>query len=171
MKKNTFKFLFFSILFINNSFAQQPDLKKGWPAAERKGFILSCTSEAKAAMSEDSARFYCYCMLEKLETKYPNIEDAAKITITDMESEAWKTDIKSCLTGFWSTASRDAFLSECSKSAKKDGMNEDKSNTYCACMLQKVELKYPNPIEAGELTAEKLNSPEWKKLIEGCMSF
>jgi hypothetical protein len=172
MKKIIF-YLLVSIFFVNNSFAQaggDPKMK-GWPSSERYAFITSCIQEAKANMSEDSARFYCYCMQDRVEKKYPTIEEASKITEADMQSAAWQKDIKECLGGFWESAEREAFLSNCISSAQKDGIGEDKSKSYCECMLYKVEMRYPNPLDAQKLTTEVLATPEWKKVLKGCLDF
>ena len=171
MKKILLLSLFISLLFISNGFAQETGEKKGWPSVERYGFIRECIKEAKAGMSEDTARFYCYCMQEKVEKKYPAIEEAAKITEADMLSAEWQKEIKSCLGGSWGTADREAFLDECIAAAQKTSMSEEKSKSYCACMLFKVEMKYPDPSKAVELTTEKLDSPEWKKIVRGCLDF
>ena len=48
-------------------------------------------------MSEDSARFCCYCMQEKVERKYPTIEEASKISGNDMQSPEWKKILQGCL--------------------------------------------------------------------------
>jgi hypothetical protein len=171
--KKIIGYLLVSILFVGNSFAQaggEPK-KKGWPSVERYGFITSCIQEAKNNMSEDSARFYCYCMQDRVEKKYPAIEEASKITEADMQSAAWQKDIKKCLGGFWTTADREAFLSNCISSAQKDGIGEEKSKSYCECMLYKVEVRYPNPLDAGKLTPEVLAMPEWKKILKGCLDF
>ncbi len=171
MKKILLSCLFISLLFISKTFAQETGEKKGWPSVERYGFIRECIKEAKAGMSEDSARFYCYCMQEGVEKKYPTVEEAAKITEAEMRSEEWQKEIKSCLGGFWGTAEREALLTECMATAEKNSVPANKSKSYCECMLFKVEMKYPNPLEALELTAEKLNLPEWKKIIQDCLDF
>ena len=72
-------------------------------------------------MSEDSARFYCYCMQEKIESKYPTVEVASKITEEDMNSAAWQKDIKGCLGGTWGSDEREAFISSCIESAVNTG--------------------------------------------------
>ena len=159
------------LLFTGNIFAQPGTQKNGWPSVERYNFISECIKAAKAGMSEDSARFYCYCMQFKVEAKYPTIEEAGKITENDMQSPEWQKDIKTCLTGgSWSAKERSAFLSNCISSAKT-GMGEEKAKNYCECMVYKVESRYPNAADAGELTTEKLNSPEWKKILQGCLDF
>jgi hypothetical protein len=160
-----------SFLFSYNSVAQQTGEKKGWPSVERYAFITECIREAKGGMSEDSARFYCYCMQYGVEKKYPAIEEASKIKEGDMQSEAWQKDIKGCLGGFWGTAERETFLSNCIESVIKGGKDGVTAKSYCECMSFKVEIKYPNPADVKELTAEKLNTPEWKKNIQECLDF
>ncbi len=171
MNKFLFTHLVILLLIISKTFAQETGEKKGWPSIERYSFISECIKEAKSGYSEDTARFYCYCMQEKVETKYPSIEQAAKITEADMRSESWQKEIKNCLGGFWGTSEREAFLAECMESTQKAAVSIEKSKIYCECMLYKVEIKFPNPINAGDLTEEKLNSPEWKKIIQGCLDF
>lgn len=171
MKKLLFSAIIIFLLLPVKIFAQKTVEKKGWPSEERSAFITECIKSAKEGMSEDSARSYCYCMQFKVEAKYPTIEEAGKITEADMESAEWKKDIKNCLSvGSWSSKDHAEFLSNCIGSAK-EGMGEEKATAYCECMMSKVESKYPNPADAGNLTKEKLNSPEWKKIIKECLDF
>ncbi|MBI3140225.1 MAG: hypothetical protein HYZ15_16740 [Sphingobacteriales bacterium] len=67
---------------------------KGWPSAERYAFITECIKSAKTGMSEDTARFYCYCMQFRVEEKYPDIAKA--VTGLDLETPEWKKIIQSC---------------------------------------------------------------------------
>lgn len=171
MKKLLFSTAIIFLLLPVKIYAQKTVEKKGWPSWERSAFIIECIKSAKAGMSEDSARSYCYCMQFKVEAKYPTIEAAGKITEADMESPEWKKDIKNCLSaGSWSSKDHTDFLSDCIGSAK-ERMGEEKATAYCKCMLSKVESKYPNPTNAGNLSKEKLNSPEWKKIIKECLDF
>lgn len=143
---------------------------KRWSSEERFAFISECIKEAKLGMSEDSARFYCYCMQEKIEKKYPDPEDAAKITEGEMESEEFQKMVMDCLGGTWDTENREVFISECVKKASTN-LGEEKAKTYCECMQFKIEKAYPDPKDINELTAEKLASPEWKKVVKGCLDF
>ena len=52
-----------------------------------------------------------------------------------------------------------------------EGLDEEKAKNYCECMLFKVELKYPNPEDAGTISEEDMKSPEWQKIIQGCLKF
>ena len=115
------KILLFSFIvmfiFAGNLKAQTGE-KKGWPSSERYGFISECIKTAKKNMSEDTARFYCYCMQFKVEERYPLVDSAATLTQQDMESPEWQKEIKACLSGFWSGADRKTFLSDCINAAK-----------------------------------------------------
>ena len=157
-------------LFIGmQSFAQGE--KKGWPSEERYNFIRECISTATPNLGEDSARFYCWCMQFKVEKKYPTIEAASTITEADMSTPEWQKDIKDCISGgTWTKEDRSNFLSECTGAAK-EGMTAEKAKNYCECMLFKLEKKYPNPDDMGEITEAKLNSPDWKKMIQDCIDF
>ena len=170
MKKIIVNSLLFTFLFISKSIAQPGGEKKGWPSVERAGFITECVTTAKANMSEDAAKYYCYCMQEKVETKYPAIEEAAKITSSDMQSPEWQRDINSCLKGTWGAKDRSKFITECIASSS-EGVGAEKAKTYCECMLFKIEVRFPDPADADKLTAEKLSTPEWKKIIQGCLDF
>jgi hypothetical protein len=50
-------------------------------------------------------------------------------------------------------------------------MTGEKAKNYCECMMFKVEKKYPSPADAGTITKEDLQSPEWKKIIQSCLDF
>lgn len=168
------KILLFSFLlmFITaGTLNAQTGEKKGWPNSERYGFISECIKTAKKNMSEDTARFYCYCMQFKVEERYPVVDSAATLTQQDMESPEWQKEIKACLAGFWSGADRKTFLSDCINAAKS-GLGEEKAKNYCECMLYKVEVKFPKSADAtAAITEEAINSPEWKKIIQSCLEF
>jgi hypothetical protein len=145
--------------------------KKGWPSAERFGFLSECIKSAMAGMSEDSARFYCWCMQEKVEKKYPTVEEVAKLTAEEMNSPEWKKEINACLTGGgWKSADRSEFLTNCIEVATTN-IGAEKAKNYCECMLFKVEQRFPNSADVSQLTSEKLNSPEWKIIVQGCRDF
>jgi hypothetical protein len=145
--------------------------KKGWPSKERYAFISECIKAAQKGMSEDTARFYCYCMIFKMEEKYPTVEEAATISEDKLASPEWQKEIQACLQGYWSSKDRNDFLKDCINSAK-DGLGADRAKNYCECMLYKIEVMYPDSGKAAEeLTEEKINSPDWKKIIQSCLEF
>jgi hypothetical protein len=53
----------------------------GWPQSERDGFISSCVTNAmKQGRSRAVSQSYCDCMLDKMESLYPDINDASRLT-------------------------------------------------------------------------------------------
>lgn len=171
MNKKSLLLAFISLLVISKSFAQLQVEKKGWPSDDRYAFISECIKTAKAGLGEDSARYYCYCMQFKIETKFPTVAAASAITEEDMQTPEWQKEVKSCVAGgSWTSKDRSEFLSNCIKSAK-EGLGEQKAKSYCECMMYKIEVRYPNAADAAKLTEEKLNSPEWKKITQSCLDF
>ena len=151
-------------------FAQSGGEKKGWPSKERSTFIIECIGTAKKNMSTDSARFYCYCMQEKMEAKYPDIADANKITAKELASAEWVKEIKSCIGGTWTKSEREEFVTSCINSAKAS-LGETKAKSYCECMMFKIEKLYPKADDAAKITAEDFKTDYWQKLIQGCLDF
>ena len=142
-----------------------------WSQAERFSFISSCIESAKASTSSDSARYFCYCMQEYMENKYPDIKDVVNLTEADLQKPEYKKEAAACGLGYWTSNDRKEFLSECTASAKANGVNEEKATSYCSCMLYKIEKQFPdaNTLSA-ELNDEILKSPKWKAIIQGCVN-
>ena len=61
-----------------------------WPENEKEAFIKNCANSAGSAIP--NAEDYCSCMLKKVIKKYPTPEDALKMDVEWMMSEA-----KNCL--------------------------------------------------------------------------
>lgn len=171
MKNSTLFFLFILLLPAGSIFGQVAgSTVKGWTTKDRSEFMVECVKAAKDGLSEDSAKYYCYCMQSKIETKYPDVDEAAKITAQDLESPEWKKMVQSCLGGYWTSQQRTTFMADCIGSAK-ESIGTEKAKSYCECMMFKVQMKYPDFNDTNQLTAEKLQSPEWKKLIKNCLDF
>ncbi len=178
--------LFVSIIITHNSFAQtagdkapaktpaattNDQNKKGWTSEDRHVFIDECFKNAEPGVGVDTARFYCYCMQEKIEIRFPNSADANKLSADDLEKPEWQKIAKDCIQtiGKWTSADRSEFLSEC-VNVGQETLGKEKATSYCACMLFKMEKKFPDPNDAG-LSEEMLATPEWKKIIKDCMDF
>jgi hypothetical protein len=160
-----------AVLFIiTTQVSAQTGEKKGWPAVERNAFIRECIKSASVNMGIDTARFYCFCMLQKVETKFPDPAQSAKeLTAEKLASAEWQAEIRACLKGYWSTLDRTDFMNSCIEAAKS--MGEEKAKNYCGCMLFKMENKYPESSKAGEITKEEMEKPEWQKAIKECLNF
>lgn len=156
--------------FVTSLIGQTNGEKKGWPSSERYAFITECINTAEKNMSRDSARFYCYCMQEKIEAKYPDTADANKMTDKELSSPEWVKEIKSCIGGTWQKIEREEFVTSCINSAKAS-LGETKAKNYCECMMFKIEKIYPNANDAAKITAEDFKTEYWQKLIKGCLDF
>jgi hypothetical protein len=146
------------------------EIKKGWSSHYRQQFLADCTDEARKGMSLDSAKFYCYCISEKIEAKYP---DTSNIPIDEIqESEAWKKEIVACLNtlGKWTADDRIEFINNCIETATP-GIGEKAAKSYCECMQYKVERKLPKREDIEKLTADLLKTPEWQKLMKSCLDY
>jgi hypothetical protein len=68
-----------------------------WPQSEKDSFISNCVTNAMAkGRSRPASQNYCECMLNKMETLFPDINDAAKLTDEDIKSPEMKKLIDDC---------------------------------------------------------------------------
>lgn len=54
----------------------------------------------------------------------------------------------------WTQKDKDEFINSCTNSAAKS-MTETKARSYCSCMLQKVQKRYPNPGDTKYIKQDK----------------
>jgi hypothetical protein len=65
----------------------------GWSSEDREMYTQSCMEDARSwAGSEDKAKTYCNCMLEKLTAKYPDVNDM----LEHMDEVTRDTDLIRC---------------------------------------------------------------------------
>lgn len=68
-----------------------------WSKEDQEIFSDRCADEAeKKGMDIFGAAFYCDCMQEKMEERYPDPADAEKLTESDMKSPEIQQLIKYC---------------------------------------------------------------------------
>lgn len=75
----------------------------------------------------------------------------------------------SCKTKGWPAADKKGFMTTCTEAAVRGGMEQAKANSYCDCMQQKLEAKYPDVNKASKVTQQDLQSEEWMKEVQNCM--
>jgi hypothetical protein len=95
-----------------------------------------------------------------------------KLTLSILVSSFLFTTLLFAQTGEkkgWTKEEKTEFITACIGTAKSN-MSTDSARRYCICMQENVEAKYPVSADASKLTSEDLTSPEWKKLIQGCLS-
>jgi len=142
-----------------------------WTSTEKNKFIDACTDEAvKGGFTRSKAEDYCSCMQQKLENKFPDTKDVARL---DMETPEMKRLVNDCL-GIsggssdedrsrgegWTRSNEDKFVNDCISTAKKN-VGQSRAEEYCECMLRKVKRKYASYNEAEQelsnITREELD--------------
>jgi len=61
-------------------------MSTGWDEATRKNNEEQCVTGSKAKMTEDKAKAYCDCMMDKLEARYPVADTMKNMTMSQMET-------------------------------------------------------------------------------------
>jgi hypothetical protein len=136
-----------------------------WTTTDYAGFIKTCLANSLAGVSADSSKYFCYCMMLKMEQKHP---DPADIDKAELNSAEWQKDILLCMGLKWTKEYRDNFINSCIASAK-EGLGEEKAASYCECMLFRLQNMYATTEEVDKLSAEDLAKPEFQKMIRSCL--
>lgn len=63
-----------------------------------------------------------------------------------------ESSASSSKTASWPQSERDGFLSSCEKSALKSTTDKSLAESYCQCMMEKMEKAYPDINDAVKLT-------------------
>ena len=56
---------------------------KHWTKKQIKEFIANCEEKSSKLMSDEKAKHYCECAVDKVAEKYPKFEDYKKIGIIE----------------------------------------------------------------------------------------
>jgi hypothetical protein len=55
----------------------------------------------------------------------------------------------------WNETSRKTFIDKCVEGSTKN-MGADKANSYCSCMLEKIQAKYPVADSSANMTMAQM---------------
>lgn len=94
---NKFLLLLLQLTYFITNAQDKRDTIIGWSEVSRNDFITSCTKSAAGALGEEKAKAYCTCMQQKIERRYPNSNDANKITADTMQKPEMIAMVRSCL--------------------------------------------------------------------------
>lgn len=164
--------LLLCFLPLSRVMAQEPGPKAGWSVNDRRDFFYSCVEEAAHNFSRDTARYYCFCMQAAMETRFPKIEDAAKVNADELNSPAFEANARECIMGKWPAAEKEAFMKDCVQSAFENLKDTAKSQVYCSCMMFKLEKKYPDIEQLLAVFNESfMESDFFKEILKNCLEF
>jgi len=94
-------------------------------------------------------------------------KDTTENKDTKVTTDGDKTTDDNTTTG-WPQAKRDEFLTSCIAEAFKASENRALSETYCECMLGKIEEQYPDVTKAEALTDTEIQD-FLAKYKDGCL--
>lgn len=160
----------------NSSTKEDLNQKSSWSDSDIKSFNEKCLETVKN--KEELAKTFCPCLLEKFQSKYSSL---AEMDNNATEQEGKKAaeecmalikgkDDNNDMAGGWPDVERDDFVKNCVKNAMAGGRSRSVAQSYCDCMLNKMESLYPDIQDAGKLTDEDLKTPAMKKMIKDCLN-
>ena len=144
---------------------ENKDETASWSSADVKSFNEQCLQTLKN--NEELAGKLCPCLLEKMEHKYSSMAEMDK----NSTEEEGKTAAEDCMKklnisqpsntdvaegGSWPDSEREAFMTECVKSAMKNGVTRTKATNYCSCMQENLERMHPDVNELSNLSESRI---------------
>lgn len=170
MKSRAFKIFKLFILLSLFSCGNESKKEEGWNDDRKSDFTVNCE---KGLMNnpEIDAKSYCSCMLDKVMDKYPDGVDPQKMDIDWMLKEA-----QNCLgndappledeimeeANVWDEINKSTFIGQCREDMAALDIDTE---AYCDCMLEKIIVKYPTPLDAANI------DQNWMETVaEECMN-
>ncbi len=150
----------------------------GWTEKDKSKFLSDCMGGFgdKQALGKK----ICACALEKFEKKYTSLDEAnekggeaagtryGKECMTEMNISTntdddnnsngdADNDKSNYSVGGWPQVEKDGFMTNCEKKAIEAGRSRLVAQSYCECMLDKIETLYPDINVASKLTDSQLD--------------
>lgn len=120
----------------------------------------------------DTARYYCFCMQESMESRFPQIEDASKVNADELKSPEFEAAARDCILGKWPAPEKEAFMKDCVQSAFENLKDTAKAGVYCSCMMFKLEKKYPDINELLSIFNDSfMESDFFKEILKNCLEY
>jgi hypothetical protein len=152
-----------------------------WSATDVSRFNNDCRVEMAKSNPEFADKF-CPCLLDKMQAKFSSYSDMeakgneaeARIMGEDCAAllkrgNAGDNTNSGMTTGSgWPQVERRAFITSCEKKAIAGGRDKYTAQSYCACMLEKMEGDYPDINDASRLTERQVEAIV-NKYKDGCL--
>lgn len=170
----------------DNKANSSTDNSAGWTKSNETAWMKVCGDSVKEKMSEERTNTYCSCMMEKLKVKYPayaelntsgtyeegveigkkclremglgqekssnngNDDNSSGRDINSNDGDNTKT------AAGWPQNEKNSFMINCEKKAMASGRSRVVAQSYCQCMMEKMESLYPDINDAGKLTPAQI---------------
>lgn len=146
-----------------------------WSKKDSDDFVDECVKKASERLSTGDALTYCRCMQNKVETKYPNVQNAAGISNSEMGSfkddclrennislggSSGTDDKLNNTSSSWTSTDIKEFKDNCIPNLVAS-MGTAKASDYCDCMLQKIMVESPDSKDADQIGKARMT--EWAK--------
>lgn len=151
--------------------------KGSWSSEDITSFNQQCLQTLNN--NRELSDKFCPCLLSKMQKKYASLSEMdTKSTEeegrqmgeqckTELNLTSNNDDRKSSVSG-WPQNERDDFITECVRSAVKNGQRKAVASSYCECMLEKIEALYPDINDAGRLSKSEIERV-MMKYRNGCL--
>ncbi len=131
-----------------------------WSASDVRSFNSQCLQSVDG--DEELANKLCPCALEKFQKKYSSLADMDKNS-SEAEGKRIGEECVGAIKGTntnqgnnaasnWPESEKNSFLSNCEAKAVSGGTSRAVAQSYCQCMLDKLEAVYPDMNDAAKLT-------------------
>lgn len=118
-------------------------------------FVLSCGSEPNEKNTAETEVQPTPTKQESVKANEVVVDPVEVLNKKIDESPKGKEVVPVDRNGAWGKSDRFVFLENCVNSAKTT-MGDEKANEYCSCVLEMVEIKYPNAKEATALSVNDM---------------
>lgn len=148
----------------------------GWSKEFLTKNLKDCISKAGNSMAATDAYVYCDCMMDKIQKKYPDENDAeTKFTKEELAvirraclpaavnktGEKSKSGSSAAVT--WSAADQKQFMDNCRPGVVKV-LGTGGANNYCDCIMKKLMQEYPDSREVDNVSEAHV-----KQLASDCL--
>ncbi|MCX6316166.1 MAG: hypothetical protein NTW29_02670 [Bacteroidetes bacterium] len=149
--------------------------ESAWSASDIKKLEDQCAETFKDR-PEEGAKM-CPCLIEKFSKLYSSYAEMDRKTSFE-EGKRLGNECRKELGGNsgevsntgsnWPQSEKDGFISSCVGSAMKKGKSRAVSQSYCDCMLNRIESLYPDYKQASNLTDAEVDRII-EKYKDGCL--
>jgi len=148
-----------------------------WSKAFLSKNLSDCITRASNRLSASQAYTYCDCMMDKIQQKYPNENDAetkfTKEELVPIDAACLPADVNqnnsndnqtnnnnqnnSNYSRQWSTSDQREFMNNCVPGASKT-LGNTGATDYCSCVMNKIMAEYPDSKDARNIPKDHMTS-------------
>ncbi len=137
------------------------------------GLFTSCNSKSKTDTSSREKDDYNTRANDTAKTTAPadntKVNDNTAVATDNKPTDPPANNNEYTASASWPASERASFISNCVSTAITGKMDEGLAKRYCNCMQVKMEVMYPNIIDAAALTDADMATPSMQRIIKDCL--